>query len=183
MDLETQAPPESGSPGRSQPPVIKLLALMLMVGGVVGIALSLAFIVNQRITVLIIGFGIASVLIFGWSALKGLDLWKGKPAGYKWAKILFAAQIPLINFSGFCYWFYTGLNVWFMVQWGNEPNPGFTQVGVYFNFGSALYFYVGYWAKVSAFAINPIAIAALIYLLANSPPYEQRLTEQAINPT
>ena len=156
---------------------------MLMVGGVVGIALTMAFIVDQPMALQVLVFGVIFVLIFGWSALKGLDLWKGKPAGFKWAKILFAAQIPLINFSGLCYWFYTGLNAWFMVQWGNPPSPGFTQFGVYFHLGSALNFYVGNRTSVAALGINPIAIAALIYLLASSPPCEPQLTEEVINPT
>jgi len=184
MTLETQqTQAQPGSPIRGNPAVFKLLALMLMVGGVVGIALALLFIVNQPITLSVVVFGVIFVLVFGWSALKGLDLWKEKPAGYKWGKILFAAQVPLINFSGFSYWFYTGLNAWFMVRWGDIQSPGFAQLGVYFNLGSALNFYIGNQTHVFALAANPVAIAALAYLLVYSPSREQPLPEQVISPT
>jgi len=158
----------------------KLLALMLMVGGVAGVALSMAFMVLTVHLVLII-FGLVFVLVFGWSALKGLDLWKEKPAGYKWARILFAAQIPLFVVPGFSYWFYTGLNMWLTIQYGG-PSAS-TNVGVQFNLGSALNFYVGYPVESITLGINPIAIGALIYLLTSPPPPAPELTQEAINPT
>jgi len=161
---------------------IKLLALMLMVGGVAGVALSMAFLV-LRVRLIFIFFGLLFVLVFGWSALKGLDLWKEKPAGYKWARILFAAQIPLFVVPGFSYWFYTGLNVWLTIHYGGPGASGFTNVGVQFNLGSALDLYVGYPVENITLGINPIAIGALIYLLTSPPPPEQELTQEAINPT
>lgn len=48
------------------------------------------------------------LVIFGWCVWTGVDLWQGKPQGYKWAKVLFAAQIPVITFPGFTYHFEVG---------------------------------------------------------------------------
>ena len=81
---------------------------------------------------------------------------------------------------GLSYWFYTGLNFWLTVQFGDSPDPGF---GVSFNLGSALNLYFGYPAKVIVLGINPIAIAALIYLLTKYPSPKQPLAEKVINPT
>src|SRR5215510_9955776 len=111
---------------------IKLLSLMLIVGGIYGVIFAIWFVVQtlrQGNAIVPAGFGLLFIAVFVWSALKGRDLWKGRPAGYKWAKILFAVQIPLISVPGLSYWFYTGLTVWLMVQYGSSPSPGFTNVG------------------------------------------------------
>ena len=53
---------------------------------------------------------VVSIAVFAWGMLKGIDLWRGKPAGYRWARILFALQIPAFSVAGFSYEFSTGVS-------------------------------------------------------------------------
>lgn len=91
--------------------VCRFLSFLLIVGGLAGVVIFTWFAIQSQMQVAILIVLSVFVILFAWSALKGIDLWRGKPSGYKWAKILFAAQIPSITVPGFNYEFYTGLNV------------------------------------------------------------------------
>jgi len=53
-----------------------------------------------RVTVAVI-----SIPVFAWCVLKGVDLWRGKPSGNRWAKLLFVLQIPAVCVSRLTYEF------------------------------------------------------------------------------
>jgi hypothetical protein len=62
----------------------RVLAFMLLLGGVLGIGVSLYM----------------GVLLFAGSMLTGFRLWRGRDSGRRWAIILFAMQIPILTVPG-----------------------------------------------------------------------------------
>src|SRR5215831_20894665 len=91
-------------------PGVRVIAFVLIAGGLFGLIVTLAAYVNVflnsglHVTSLGVFFGL-SLLAFGWSVWTGIDLWRGRPQAYTWAKVLFAAQVPAIMFPGFAYRF------------------------------------------------------------------------------
>ena len=153
-----------------------------MLGGVVGVILFVKVLIQAAQDGSLMGIlNLLGVIIFVWSALTGLSLWLGKPGGYRWAKILFAAQIPIISVSGLQYWFYTGLNVWLTVSGGVSNSVSFHNVGIGFNLGSSLSMWLGLHSAVYTVGINPVAIAILIFLSKVRPLSMQQASE-AISP-
>src|SRR5262245_8085175 len=68
----------------------RFISLLLVAGGILGILLAVSLTLNfarqnQPARMIV---PVVSVVVFGWAALKGIDLWRGKPSGFKWAKIL-----------------------------------------------------------------------------------------------
>jgi hypothetical protein len=91
---------------------VRLIAVLLIAGGILGVvgavAVTSAFIRDQRPYRAVPA--IASMAVFGWGAIKGIDLWRGRPQGYRWAKILFAFQILTFSVAGLSYEFSTGIS-------------------------------------------------------------------------
>ncbi|MEO7190591.1 MAG: hypothetical protein ABI051_06005 [Vicinamibacterales bacterium] len=56
---------------------------------------------------------IAAVPLFGWAAVKAIDLWRGRPSGYRSAAWLFAAQIPIVSIGRWTYEFSMGASARF----------------------------------------------------------------------
>src|SRR5260370_31417341 len=79
---------------------VKVIAFLLIASGIVGIGLSAVAFVSSPQAVLgswsMAAFTVMFTLLFGSSIWIGLALWDRKLRGYKWAKILLAAQIPNI---------------------------------------------------------------------------------------
>lgn len=134
----------------------RFLAFLLIAGGLAGIAIFIWLATQSKMHVALIIFFAIFVLLFAWSALKGYDLWLGKPSGYKWAKILFAAQIPSITVPGFNYEYYTGLNM--AVLFG-RPDSNHS-----INIGSSAALYLSPEVVGTVFGVNLVAIIALAYL-------------------
>jgi hypothetical protein len=90
----------------------RFVAFLLVAGGLLGILASAQMIVHfvheQRLDRLLVAA--LSVPVFAWSAVKGVDLWRGRPKGYWWAKLLFALQIPAVCVSRLTYEFSTGMS-------------------------------------------------------------------------
>lgn len=137
--------------------ITRFLAFLLAVGGVAGIAIFILLATQSQTQVALLIFLSLFVLLFAWTALKGVDLWRGKPSGYKWGKILFAAQIPSITIPGFNYEFYTGLNL--AVLFGQ------TDKNYSVNIGSSAALYASPEVVGTIFGVNLLATAALAYLL------------------
>jgi hypothetical protein len=86
---------------------VRFFALLLIGGGLAGVGLGLWGDVqtiqstgfHASLSLILMG---AFILLFGWSTWVGMALWRGTSQGYKWAKVLFAAQIPLFTVSRFC---------------------------------------------------------------------------------
>ncbi|HET9366033.1 MAG TPA: hypothetical protein VFP71_13575 [Candidatus Angelobacter sp.] len=153
---------------------IKLIALLLMLGGIFGAIVGL----YQEVQILTsIGSSAAAwaglfVVLFGWSAWVGFELWHGKVRAFKLAKVIFAAQIPIFSVNGFAFdGFFTGLRVYFVVS-EQPPNLrwGFNLAsGIHFVFGPR----VDYWLL----GVNLVAVVALIHLMratSNNEPVKDK---------
>jgi hypothetical protein len=98
----------------SQSVIVKLISLLLALGGAAGIVIGLSTELTQLVqswpwpSAMTALMGLF-VVVFGLSTWVGIDLWRGKPRAYRWAKILLIAQIPQVSVPGFAYHFYTGL--------------------------------------------------------------------------
>jgi hypothetical protein len=98
------------------------------------------------------------IILFGWSAWTGLELWRGRRQAIKFAQILFAIQIPVLTLPGFSYQFHTGFLVQIAVLEGVRFNFGF-------HLGSAFNFYISPEVQGLAIGINLVALFVLIYLI------------------
>jgi hypothetical protein len=145
-----------------QTKVAKLLAALLVVGGVTGIGLALWM--GYQFIQIQIGFIVlaaAFMALFVWSGIAGIRLWRGEAKGWKWAAISFALQIPVLTVPGLRYEFYTGLSL--KLVGGNVKSP------FGFNLGAGLEFYLNTEITGLVYGANLFAIAALIYLLRRRP--------------
>ena len=153
---------------------VKLISLLLIIGGLAGIAMGLwteiqtlrQLGIHPRPSLAILGL---FILLFGWCVWTGLALWKGNPRAFTWAKIIFTAQIlnftvPGISFDGF----YTGLRVYVMVsQLAPNIRVGFdVETGIHFLFSDEITNWL--------FGVNFVAIAALSCLLREIPSKSAR---------
>ncbi len=143
----------------SEKPTIgtRFLALLLTGGGIAGIGVFIWLATKSQMHASLLVFLGLFVLLFAWCSWKGVDLWRGKRSGYRWAKILFAAQIPVVTLPGFHYEFYTGLNLALMFGDGGGNLP--------LNLGSSISLYFSPQVVGTAYGINLIALSALVYLL------------------
>lgn len=156
---------------------VKIFALLLIAGGILGgvgsIGISILFILpllrqheqlhpilRQRIKNSIPAFVFYALLgsgFFGWTIWKGADLWRGVAEGYRWGKILFAAQILKIDTPAFSYEFFTGLRLnWIF---------GRIKKRFSFNLGYAAEIYFASATQNFEFGINIVAVAITLYLL------------------
>jgi hypothetical protein len=137
----------------------RFLAFLLVVGGTVGIGVSLYLAVLlirlQWITGLIAA---ALVLLFAWSMLTGFRLWRGQRRGLTWAAILFAMQIPILSIPGFSYEYYTGFSL--KIMGGHVEKPVSISIGATgdLNVFDPL-------VTNTAYGLNLLALAATTYLL------------------
>lgn len=77
----------------------KIIAFFLVAGGLLGILSSIlmGFHFAQQHQNLRVIWAILSVALFAWSILTGVSLWRAMPRGFKWAKLLFALQVPVFS--------------------------------------------------------------------------------------
>jgi hypothetical protein len=114
-----------------------LLALMLGLGGLVGVGICLWTYIQ-----IFVQFGMkfpstaalfgVFIVVFGWSIWVGVELWQDKPKAYAWAKILFLLQIPTVSVPHFAYQFYTPLML------GLEFNRDNDKIGFDFQIASSI---------------------------------------------
>lgn len=136
------------------------LALLLLVGGALGVGLSLYMATVVLRSSLIAGLiALPVVLLFVGSMVAGLYLWRGRTRGRKWATILFAMQIPILTVPGFSYEYYTGLSVAVL--------GGHVDKAVSISLGSNGNLQV-FDPRVtdSAYGVNLLGLAATAYLVA-----------------
>ena len=152
---------------------LRAISILLILGGIAGIAVALWTEANTVILSHMI-FLACAFLVFGWSIWVGFDLWKGKPQSYKWAQVLFLMQIPSVSFHGFSYQFYLGLV--FSLSFTRETA---SKLNVEFELGSLLNFQVSAGIETLIVGVNVIAVAALIYLFRISP--QRALIDRAAN--
>jgi hypothetical protein len=104
------------------------------------------------------------VVIFGLSTWTGIDLWRGKERAYKWAKILFAAQIPQVSLPGFAYHFYSALVLF--LAYSRQTD---SKLGLNFELGSSIALWFSPQTEDLAFGVNLVALTALILLIKAKP--------------
>jgi len=147
----------------------RVVAFLLVAGGVLGI-LAAVFLAQEfarqqpdrMITPL------ASIIIFAWGVVMGVVLWRGRPAGYKWAKILFILQIPAFRVAQFSYEFSTGISA--RVLFGHSNS----RFGA--NIGSSLNFLISSDPQGWMFGINLVALVVVAYLYILSRPEQSPQT-------
>lgn len=148
---------------------MKLVALLLMVGGVVGIGvgvwLDIRWLTNSQASLFSASTAIVGVfiLLYGWAVWTGLDLWKGRRRALKFAQILFVMQIPVFTIPGISYEFHTGFTLLIMILRGLRLNFNF-------NLGSSFSFYISSEVHGVAIGVNLFALFVLIYLIRISRP-------------
>jgi len=146
----------------------RFVSILLIAGGILGIMLAFSLIKNfshqhQPYRLIV---PVASIAVFGWGAFKGISLWRGKPSGYKWAKILFALQIPVLTLGRWSYEFSTAMSARIMFGHTNRQFGG--------DIGSSLNFLISPDPLGWLFGINLIAVMVLVYLFWASPPNEKK---------
>lgn len=144
----------------SAPAGVRILAVMLIAGGVIGIGLSVWMAVLGRQQPVFAVFAVVFAAIFAFATWQGVKLWQGTPGGYKWAKVLFAAQIPSLSLGGLTYGFYTLLAA--NVRIGTDVKA------FDFGLGSALNVLYSPEAQPTYVGVNVIALAAFLYLTLRS---------------
>ena len=146
---------------------IRLLSLMLALGGIAGISICLwtyGRIFAQsgmKLSPTTALFGVF-IVVFGWSTWIGVEMWQDRPQAYKWAKILFLLQIPTISLPGFAYQLYTGLMLTLAFNRDND------KIGLDFQLASSIDFRIGHDVENLILGVNLVAIAALVYLMSVS---------------
>lgn len=144
---------------------IRYLAILLIVGGgtgIFGIILNVwtdySGLKKQPLLVYIEIAGAAAV--YSWTILKGIDLWRSLARGYKWAKVLFIAQIPVITSPLLKYAFYTGVGI----------DLVFGHVDSHFqiHLGSGFTLYVDPSITKQVYGLNLVALIALVLLISTT---------------
>ena len=136
---------------------VKLISLLLSVGGAVGVGVSL-WALSRAASAKEAVLALLFACIFGWATWIGVELWRNQPRAYKWALILLVFQIPNITIPAFAYQFYTGMS--FFVSFSPPANVGFE-----FHLASLIAFQASPDVQDVIVGINVVAIAALIWLL------------------
>ena len=137
---------------------VRFLAVLLAIGGMVGVGLSfyLGYLSLQQhwVFLFVVGF---FVVVFAWTLITGFRLWRGDERGVKWAKILFAAQIPVLTVPGLNYEYYAGLS---MKLLAGEVKEHFA-----LGLGASGTLYLDTRITDWIYGVNIFAVIALTYLL------------------
>ncbi|MGH8212231.1 MAG: hypothetical protein ACREPP_03230 [Rhodanobacteraceae bacterium] len=140
----------------------RFFAVVLVVGGVVGIAIAIVFGMQLFKQNWLLGCSMLLLLVlFAWVAFVGLRLWQGTPYGRRWAIILFATQIPVLAIPGFRYQWFTGAEFAPTLSSGS----GSMTLGVHFNMGANGDFFFGGTVPQMILGINLFAILAVAMLV------------------
>jgi hypothetical protein len=124
-------------------------------GGLLGIlSLVMHFHLAQQHQSLPVISSVISVALFAWGIVTGVALWQSAPRGFKWAKILFALQVPVFYVARLTYEFSTCISFRVMIGSTNR------------DIGSSLNFDVS--PQIFMFGINIVAVLALLYLIRAS---------------
>ena len=87
----------------------RFVAVLLMAGGMLGVLGSVITVYRLLPRGQLSGNVSAALsnALFVWCISTGVALWRRTPAGFKWAKLLFALQIPVFTIARFAYEFST----------------------------------------------------------------------------
>lgn len=140
----------------------RIIAFFLLAGGLLGLmgALLAVYHCAQQQRVVAVLSGIVSTFLFGWCILAGAALWRTTPSGFKWAKLLFAIQVPVFSVARLSYEFSTFFSLRVMI--GNTTH----YIGG--NIGSSSNLNLLPQAPGFLFGINIVAVLIFLYLLRAS---------------
>ena len=140
----------------------RIIAFFLLAGGLLGLIGSLLAVYHcaQQQRVLAGMSGILSAVLFGWCILTGAALWRTTPTGFKWAKLLFAMQVPVFSVARLSYEFSTFFS--FRVMIGNTTHHIGGDIGSSSNL-NLLTQSLGF-----LFGINIVAVLIFLYLIRAS---------------
>ena len=87
----------------------RVIAFFLLAGGLLGMVGSVLAVYHraQQQPILTGMSSLLSAVLFGCSLLTGIALWRRTDSGFKWAKLLFAMQVPVFGFGRVSYEFST----------------------------------------------------------------------------
>ena len=140
----------------------RIIAFFLLAGGLLGIlgsALTVYHSVQQQWLLAGVS-GILSTALFAWCIVAGVALWRTTPNGFKWAKLLFAMQVPVFSIARFSYEFSTFFSFRLMI--GNTARHIGGDIGSSSNL-NLLPQSLGF-----LFGINIVAVLILLYLIRPS---------------
>ncbi|MDQ6733538.1 MAG: hypothetical protein M3Z35_05385, partial [Nitrospirota bacterium] len=140
----------------------RIIAFVLVAGGALGILNSVStglHTAHQQQSLRVIS-AIISAALFAWGILTGIALWRATPHGFKWAKILFALQVPVFSAGRLVYEFSTLLSLRVMI--------GNTSRYVGGDIGSSSTIYLSSQSLGFLFGLNIVAVLALVYLIRSS---------------
>lgn len=135
----------------------KLLAILLALGGLLGIGMALYFgpeFFRQHWIYLVLLIAMAAA--FGAATYAGILYLRGRRKGWKWATVLYGSQIPVITVPGLSYEWYTSFAVQLIFVGDRDP--------VTFSLGSSLTFFLDTRITQVLLGINIFAIIAFVYL-------------------
>ena len=147
--------------------VDRALALLLMIGGLLGVGLSAVMSARfLRMHWAVYGVLFAALLLlFAWTALAGFRLWRGEPRGWKSATILFAMQVPILTVPVLSYEYYAGLALRLV---GGHVDKALT-----LSLGSSGNFYLDTRIHDWVYGVNLIGLVATVYLLTRRRHYSE----------
>ena len=140
----------------------RIVASFLLAGGLLGLLGSLLAVYHsaQRHQFLTGISGILSTALFAWCVPTSIALWRTRFDGFKWAKLLFAIQVPVFSIGRFSYEFSTFFS--FRVMIGNTARHIGGDIGSSSNL-RVLPESLGF-----LFGINVVAVLILSYLIRAS---------------
>jgi hypothetical protein len=141
----------------------RLVSSLLIAGGILGVVSSvpLAARFAQEARPYRAGVAAGAIAVFAWCALKGIDLWRGRAGGYRWAEALFALQVPVFSVARLSYEFSTGISCRILFGHSNR------RIGA--DIGSSLNLLVSPEPQGFMFGINIIAVIVFLYLITADP--------------
>jgi hypothetical protein len=139
-----------------------IIGFLLAAGGLLGIlgSVQMGFHSAQQHDILRVISAIIGIVLFAWSILAGVELWRARPRGFKWAKILFALQIPTFSVAHVVFEFSTLLSFRVMI--------GSTTHHIGGNIGSSCNIYLLPQSLGFMLGINLVAAVVLWYLVRRS---------------
>lgn len=154
----------------------RFFAVILMLGGVVGVICAVFFGIqffqqHSLLALPMVGLG----ALFVWAVFIGYRLWQGTPFGRKWATILFASQIPVLVLPGITFQWFTGAQLRLVFLFGDHAND-LIFVGT---FGANGEFYVGNFTTEFMVGINFFAVIALLLLRRFNKKVKHQVQESA----
>ena len=141
---------------------IKLIALVEIIGGLVGIGVTLFYGLQSELNILLMVINIVFIGLYVYSLLAGIWLWRQQHKGLINSIILQSLQIPVIAIPYFTYEFFSGLSFKLGIEFGTTMNIALNYA---FELGSRWGFTLLPGASNIGLNINVIALLFLMSLL------------------